>query len=557
MRKLILVMYSLASALGWAAAQAPDFTATDSGGKTHSLYADYVNQGKVVVLEIFFINCPPCVAHAPHVQSLYQQMKSQYGNRVEFLLLSDKSADTNPLVAQYRTSKSLTMPAVGSDGGSVTAVQPYKNGQFGTFLGTPTFVVIAPGTGQVHYDIRSNNAAGTMALIAQKIADLLPACRITVPQGDTLQKYRITLTPPNGGPSFSHQVTNGAYTLEDFPGLPAMPFYEAVPTKNDNPLNGVSTFDLVLINRQILGIEPFQHPWQFAAADANNSNTVSTIDIVEFRKLILGIYDTLPQVPSWVFSPSMDTLRPQQCAQFLAIKKGDVNGSTDSKNLLATNDRNTEPWPVFLEDQNIPAGQTRTLRLHTHKRGHWMGFQAALRYDARALQILNVRSDVLTGLDENTWRVSDGRLALSWIAPGNPVEVPDRAVFLEIEILALRDGSLAGGLIPEEMPLRAEVYSADGKAYPLEIRSDSRQVFEAVVAPNPATGYFTLRLEHNTPGQVPLQLIDVQGRVVFEKILTLESGINRCEIAPGHLAAGIYAVRAGGEVVGRLILERH
>lgn len=555
MRKNLLAFFTLLCTVGPAAAQAPDFTVTDSGGKVHHLYADYVNKGKVVVLEVFFINCPPCSAHAPHLQTLYQQMKSEYGDRVEFLLLSDKSADTNPLVQQYRAGKSLTMPAVGSDGGSVTAVQPYKTGQFGAFFGTPTFVVIAPGTGQVFYDIRGNNAAGTMQLLRQKIAELLPVCRIRTPSGDTLNTYSMTLSVPGGSTSVKHTVTNGAYTLEAFPGLPALPYYEAVPTKNDNPLNGVSTFDLVLINRQILGLEPFQHAWQFAAADVNRSNSVSTIDIVELRKLILGIYDTLPQVPSWVFSPEMDTLYPQQCPEFLAIKKGDVNGSADPGNLLGAKTRHSEAWPVFFENQNLIAGQTRTLRLFTRKPGEWSGFQAAFRYDTDAVQILDVRSSLLPELDESAWYMSDGRLSVSWLAPGGSVSVPEGFDFLELDILPLRSGPLAAGLTPEETPLKAEVYGADGDAYPMEVHFAPAPITEFGLTPNPARDRFVISLKNNASRTEMFQVLDAQGRVVFEKMQPLESGSNRLEIAPGNLSPGLYLVRLGGLVLGRLVWE--
>ncbi|MEQ1744303.1 MAG: redoxin domain-containing protein [Saprospiraceae bacterium] len=552
MHKSILVLLLLATALGWVTAQAPDFTITDSGGKTHALYADYVNKGKVVVLEVFFINCPPCATYAPHVQALYQQMKSQYGSSVELLLLSDKSADTNPLVAQYRTSKSLTMPAAGSDGGSVSAVQPYKNGQFGTFLGTPTFIVIAPNSGQVFFDIRGASPTATTGLIAQKIADLLPACRILTPSGDTLQKYQITLSPPGGGSPSTQQVTNGAYRLGDFHGLPPLPYCEAVAAKNDNPLNGVSTFDLVLINRHVLGVEPFQHPWQHVAADANSSNTVSTYDIVELRKLILGIYDTLPQVPSWVFLPPKDTIWPQQCSEFLAIKKGDVNGTADPKGLQTVTDRGTERWPFFWEKTNLTAGQTRTVRLQAGATGEWAGFQAAFRYDARAVQILGVYSRALSGFDENAWRVSDGRLALSWFAPGEPVSVPAGATFLEIDLLPLLDGPQAACLQPEGNSMPAEVYGADGKVYSMDVQTAPPNT-GAVLAPNPANGFFAISLENAAPGPAVLQLIDVQGKVVFEKKLLLESGPNRCDIVSGPLPAGVYVARLGGVVVGRLV----
>jgi hypothetical protein len=67
------------------------------------------------------------------------------------------------------------------------------------------------------------------------------------------------------------------------------------PVKDDNPLNGVTTYDLVLISKHILGIEPLGSPYKMIAADANKSNSITTFDIVEIRKLILGIYTELPE----------------------------------------------------------------------------------------------------------------------------------------------------------------------------------------------------------------------------------------------------------------------
>ncbi|MFN0214537.1 MAG: T9SS type A sorting domain-containing protein [Saprospiraceae bacterium] len=69
------------------------------------------------------------------------------------------------------------------------------------------------------------------------------------------------------------------------------------------PLNGVTTYDLGLISKHILAIEPFENPFQIIAADANNSGSVTTFDIVELRKLILGIHQELPNNNRWRFVP--------------------------------------------------------------------------------------------------------------------------------------------------------------------------------------------------------------------------------------------------------------
>ncbi len=54
-------------------AAAPDFTVTDISGKTFSLKA---LQGKTVVLNFWFVNCPGCVQEMPALDSLAESYKN-------------------------------------------------------------------------------------------------------------------------------------------------------------------------------------------------------------------------------------------------------------------------------------------------------------------------------------------------------------------------------------------------------------------------------------------------------------------------------------------------
>jgi len=113
--------------------------------------------------------------------------------------------------------------------------------------------------------------------------------------------------------------------------------YNADIIKNDGHLNGISTLDIVITQRHILGIEKFDNPCQIIAADLSNNGNVSAIDLLESRKLILGIYTVLPNSPSWKFMrqsvngltelrfPKEEFPLPQ--IGITAIKIGDVNGS--------------------------------------------------------------------------------------------------------------------------------------------------------------------------------------------------------------------------------------
>lgn len=89
------------------------------------------------------------------------------------------------------------------------------------------------------------------------------------------------------------------------------------PIKDTDPLNGVSTFDLVKLHKHLLELESFQHVVQYIAADADRNNVLTVYDAAELRKLILGVYTELPDNTSWRFVPD-DYVFPRQVIQWPA-----------------------------------------------------------------------------------------------------------------------------------------------------------------------------------------------------------------------------------------------
>lgn len=92
-----------------------------------------------------------------------------------------------------------------------------------------------------------------------------------------------------------------------FANLPAGSNLTITPVRDTLDANGVTSFDLVLISKHILGLEPFDSPWKIIAVDANKNNLVTTFDIVEIRKMILGLYPGFPDNTSWRFFPATTT----------------------------------------------------------------------------------------------------------------------------------------------------------------------------------------------------------------------------------------------------------
>jgi len=279
---------------------------------------------------------------------------------VEFFLMTDKNSDTDPLVVTYHTTYGETFPAISKHGGSLTAVEPYKNGSFGPWSGTPTFIVIAPD-GTVQYDVDGLNNELTIDAID---AALLATGAEKPSQGENpvLVGGLVQFLSGNSGIGNAlvqvvdttnnvivQDITdaNGAFSLEVLLSE-VQPGWQLKVVKEGSPTNGVNAIDLVKIQKHLLFVEPMDNPYSKLAADANGSGTINSLDIVTLLKLLLGVTTHFPDQQSWIFVPAdtdfgpptqhppiissysiplKDILDGVREPAFVAIKKGDINGN--------------------------------------------------------------------------------------------------------------------------------------------------------------------------------------------------------------------------------------
>ncbi|MBK9565423.1 MAG: hypothetical protein IPO37_09655 [Saprospiraceae bacterium] len=143
-----------------------------------------------------------------------------------------------------------------------------------------TLKVICNGTGCPGG--AGSRIAGTVATESNQAVN-----NVTVTIDANITEYPVSVTTPANG-TYEKSVPNGID-------------YEVTASKGGDYINGVSTLDLVLIQQHILGINTISSPYKLIAADVDNNGTVSAKDLVELRKLILGIYNELPNNSSWRF----------------------------------------------------------------------------------------------------------------------------------------------------------------------------------------------------------------------------------------------------------------
>ncbi len=359
----------------------------------------------------------------------------------------------------------------------------------------------------------------------------------------------------------------GCGMLTDLPPANSFSLTAACDT---NPLNGVSTFDLLLISKHILGIQPFDAPWKWFAADANKSNSVTTFDVVELRKLILGIYDRLPFNTSWRFftadcdfptNPFSVYCPPEYSfattplwnypaeIPFNAVKTGDVNGTA---NPVLFDDLEVETrgesLTLYLPDVAMQAGETYHILFKTGEIAEWLGFQFGIQFDPDAVEIQAITSG-LKGFDNYSWALpKQGVLNVSWFHPTAQLVFPDQGL-ITIRIKALHPANLREIVQFSPGGPAAEAYTAAETILPLQIQFgkigmplDETTFF--IPQPNPTTSGVKIPLRLAQPETAAVEITDCSGRVVFQYNTSLEGGNHLLEVpALAFPAAGVYVWR--------------
>ncbi|PHI19766.1 hypothetical protein CEQ90_11100 [Lewinellaceae bacterium SD302] len=206
----------------------------------------------------------------------------------------------------------------------------------------------------------------------------------------------------------------------NFEGIPVCEAGTLAPAfENDDWINGVSVQDIVLISRHILGIETFDSPYEYLAADANVDGNIMITDIIAIRRLILDLDQALPtDEPMWNFIPadyvfanpeapwldnyptSITLPTPAMMLinqDFVAYKRGDVNGNAefDGEDFQGTTDvlarSNDASVNIIIEDLVLSAGQPTEVDLSVNFQ-HQAAEQADYQFSLAGLNINKVTS---------------------------------------------------------------------------------------------------------------------------------------------------------------------
>ncbi|PLW93062.1 MAG: hypothetical protein C0592_07605 [Marinilabiliales bacterium] len=147
--KKFLSVFVLSLSLSFALnAQTPlttavDFTATDVHGTSHTLFT-YLDAGKYVLIDFFYVTCPYCQATAPDCNASYEHFGCNTG---DVIFLGVDLGDSDAQVLAFDNTYGVNYPCISGDAGGSGICSTYGISAY------PTYILIAPNHSIVEQDM--------------------------------------------------------------------------------------------------------------------------------------------------------------------------------------------------------------------------------------------------------------------------------------------------------------------------------------------------------------------------------------------------------------------
>jgi hypothetical protein len=336
----------------------------------------------------------------------------------------------------------------------------------------------------------------------------------------------------------------GAYAFNVFAGD-----YSVSASKNDDYLNGVSTLDLILIQKHLLGLVPLNGD-NLIAADANATGSVSAADLFALRELILGVKSVLANNDSWVFVPgSQDiTANSNMTVNFGGIKIGDVNGSAKANfNSTSIEGRTANNINLVVDEASVKAGLVE-VAFTAENFSDVYGAQFTLNVDG--MSYAGVEAGALNVTDNNFGLVRDGVITMSW-NNANGTTVADGTVLFTLKLQSSVNGTLSNMISASSDVTAAEAYTSENldiNGVNVTFRGAETVAFELYQnEPNPFAESTVIGFSLPEAGSYTLTVFDVTGKVV--KVVNAEGqkGYNSERLDRNDISSGVmyYQLESG------------
>ena len=360
----------------------------------------------------------------------------------------------------------------------------------------------------------------------------------------------------------------GLFTFLD---LPFGESYDLAPYKNDDPANGVSTADIVMIQKHILGQQTFDSPYKYIAADANNSGTITAADISELRKLVLGVSDKFKNnQKSWRFiqggfkfedetNPWLNNGWPEfihvdnlqgevKDNNFMAIKIGDINYTAKTNLALASQSRTAGRIYFELEDKSLLPGDQMRIPVFGSWNNRISGFQLSWKYNPNVLEVVSVQSGqaIITEGNYSLLEGEKGILSMSWNG-NDPIKASSNLPLFYIIVKSNHTINPANDFTVANSGIEVEAYTDELEILDIQLRDRSShkelvkfELFQNT--PNPFGDKTNIAFYTPVQSSALIKIHDLSGRLLLVKQIKTSVGVNNVQIDQNEFSnhSGVY-----------------
>ncbi len=337
--------------------------------------------------------------------------------------------------------------------------------------------------------------------------------------------------------------------------------YNLTANKDIEHLNGVSTIDIVMIQRHILGLGDLTTPYKMIAADVNEDQLITGFDLVEIRKLILNIYAEFPNTDSWQFVDAHQSLtltnpfaynellqvfnltNHMEDEDFIAVKMGDVNNSVQLSAQEEADTRSKEKLYLSVEDKAFESGELVETSLTINTDQSWFGFQFTLSLDGLSFESILENNDWIG--EENIAVMDDKNVTFSW-NDINPIDLDAKEISLRFT--ATKSGNINEAISVNSSYTKAEAYTSSLSIADVVIERENISYVLHQNEPNPFMVATRIAFELPRAQEATISIYDMAGKVIKTISGNYQKGLNEIVIEKSELGASnvyYYQLEAG------------
>ena len=327
---------------------------------------------------------------------------------------------------------------------------------------------------------------------------------------------------------------NGDFTAVPF--YMDMGNYKLYPKYNQELRNGLNIQDIIALQKHLLGTRTLTDPYLLLAADINNSETHTIADLIELKKAVLGAFDSFPNNQSFRFvrtrnlgntplgaagNYEFNYLTPSTTIipfGFTMVKIGDLDQSY-TLNGPSVEERNYPSKFLILEEKQLDLGQEFIIKIANTS--EMIGMQGTLDFDPKMVEFQGVLSP---RQQQNINPKDKEKGQVSFITEEQTPQIDFVFKTLQKQNLS-KTFNLSNALL-SSLIVDPHLNVSNLK---LAFNKESKKL-DFDFYPNPMNKFVNINCDYPSNESGTLNIYSMDGRLVFNKEIHLNSGFNHLTI---------------------------